>query len=413
MSLKSVFLGSLCLFPIMNIHAAAMDQSGQSILPFLEDGNYAEVGITIADPKISGKIRNRSEFVDDPNNLNTGNMASSVDFYNFALKFQLRDDLSFGILSDQPFAAKTLYPQQSNNSFFDYEFSHEGTGADVETQNLSILLGYTPIKNFQVYGGPVYQEVKGKVLFRGKVFTEVLNGYNANFRKDGETGWLAGMSYQVPEIALKAAITYRSKIKYKLQVDEDIFGQPLQLVDSAKVALNTPQSINIDFQSGIAAKTLVYANLRWVNWKKFETRPLQFGAITELITTELSNGAYTDGFNLVDYYKDQYSAVLGLGHQFTEKWSAVTDIGWDSGTGGPASILGPMKESWALGVGAQFNPAPHYFLAAGVKYFWLGNVTAEDGTYHLPIEGIKPIAEQADFKNSHAVAYALKIGYRF
>ncbi|MFX6887303.1 hypothetical protein ABTH62_15485, partial [Acinetobacter baumannii] len=37
----------------------------------------------------------------------------------------------------------------------------------------------------------------------------------------------------------------------------------------------------------------------------------------------------------------------------------------------------------------------------------------EDGTYYLPIEGIKPYAEQANFKNNHAIAYGLKFGYWF
>lgn len=147
--------------------------------------------------------------------------------------------------------------------------------------------------------------------------------------------------------------------------------------------------------------------------EKFESRPVQFGAISKLLMTEATNGVYTEGFNLDGYHKDQYSALLGIGHQFTEKWSASTDIGWDSGTGNPASTLGPMKGSWSLGLGAQFNPASNYFVAAGVKYFWLGDVTSEDGTYFLPIDGIKPVAEQADFKNNHAIAYALKIGYRF
>lgn len=63
-------------------------------------------------------------------------MASSFNFYNFALKFQLTDDLSFGILYDQPFGAKISYPQQSNNSYFDNEFSHEGTDVDFKTQKI-------------------------------------------------------------------------------------------------------------------------------------------------------------------------------------------------------------------------------------------------------------------------------------
>lgn len=412
MKSKYILLGSLSLLPIAESHAAAMDQSGQSILSFLENGNYAEASYAVGDPKVSGQIKNRPELVNDPNNLDTGDMTSSFDFYSFALKFQLTDDLSFGVLYDQPFGAKIEYPQQSNNSYFD-DFSHEGTHVDVKTQNLSILLGYSPFSNFQIYGGPVYQEVKGTVSLRGKAYTEAFNGYNANFKREGELGWLAGISYQIPEIALKAAVTYRSKIKYKMDVEEDIFGEPLHLVAEAKTKLDTPQSINIDFQTGIAQKTLMYANLRWVNWKKFESRPVQFGAISEILMTEATSGMYTQGFNLDGYHKDQYSALIGLGHQFTDKWSVATDVGWDSGTGNPASTLGPMKGSWSVGMGAQFNPRPEYFIAASVKYFWLGNVTSEDGTYYLPIDGIKPIAEQAEFKNNHAIGYGLKIGYRF
>lgn len=413
MKSKYILLGSLSLLPIAESQAAAMDQSGQSILSFLENGNYAEASYAVGDPKVSGKIKNRPELVNDSSNLNTGDMTSSFDFYSFALKFQLTDDLNFGVIYDQPFGAKIEYPQQSNNSYFDNDFSHEGTHVDVKTQNLSVLLGYSPFSHFQIYGGPVYQEVKGTVSLRGKAYTEAFNGYNASFKRDGELGWLAGVSYQIPEIALKAAVTYRSKIKYKMDVEEDIFGEALHLVDDAKTKLDTPQSVNIDFQTGLAEKTLMYANLRWVNWKKFESRPVQFGAISEILMTEATAGAYTQGFNLDGYHKDQYSALIGLGHQFTDKWSVATDVGWDSGTGNPASTLGPMKGSWSLGMGAQFNPTPDYFIAASVKYFWLGDVTSEDGTYYLPIEGIKPIAEQAEFKNNHAIGYGLKIGYRF
>ncbi len=86
-------------------------------------------------------------------------------------------------------------------------------------------------------------------------------------------GWLAGASYQIPEIALKAAVTYRSKIKYKFQVDESIFGEPLQYVEAAKNAIETPQSVNIDFQTGVSEKTIAYMNLRWVNWEKIFKYP--------------------------------------------------------------------------------------------------------------------------------------------
>ncbi len=33
-------------------------------------------------------------------------------------------------------------------------------------------------------------------------------------------GWLAGVAYQIPEIALKASVTYRSEIKHEMTTYE-------------------------------------------------------------------------------------------------------------------------------------------------------------------------------------------------
>ncbi|MEL1746673.1 transporter [Acinetobacter baumannii] len=408
-----ILLGVLGVFVSNISHASALEQSGQSILPFLENGNYAEANLFAVDASVSGIVNDRADLVRDHQSRDTGDIAESTQFYTAVIKLQLTDRLGFGVLCDQPFSADIKYPARSNNSYFDNDISHEGTSVKADTQNLSLLFGYSPYQHFQIYGGPVYQTVKANVALRGNAYTQAFNGYNAKFKQQGEVGWLLGGSYQLPDIALKAAITYRSKIKYQFQVEEDIFGEPLKLVENEKTKLETPASLNIDFQTGISEKSLVYMNLRWVNWKEFETRPPQYGALSEILMNELTNGEYIQGFKLDSYQNDQYSATLGIAHQFTEKWSTSTDVSWDSGTGNPASTMGPIKGSWSLGLGVQFNPAKNYFITGSLKYFWLGDTKTEDGTYYLPIEGIKPYAEQANFKNNHAIAYGLKFGYWF
>ncbi len=54
----------------------------------------------------------------------------------------------------------------------------------------------------------------------------------------------------------------------------------------------TPQSVNIDFQTGIAANTLAFANIRWVHWDQFAVTPkflhMQLLAIT-LLTIQMIN----------------------------------------------------------------------------------------------------------------------------
>jgi long-subunit fatty acid transport protein len=413
MKRNPILIGLCALFASTANHAAALDQSGQSILAFLENGNYVEVSATAVDPDISGKIRNRPELVNDPQNLNSGNMGNSFQYYAAALKLQLTDRISFGLLYDQPFGADITYPMQSNNTFSDNEFTQQGTSVNVDTESISMIFGVSPFSNFQLYGGAVYQSVKGDVALRGNSYSEAFNGYDAKFKQDHAVGWLAGLSYQIPDIALKAAVTYRSKIDHDMQVTETMFGQPLEVTTPSKTKISTPQSVSLDFQTGVYKDTLAYANVRWVNWKDFHIRPTQFGAVTEYLTGLISEGTYTGGFDLDSYQKDQWMANVGIGHQFSEKWSASTEVSWDSGTGDPASTLNPTQGSWGLGIGVQFNPAPNYFIAGGIKYFWLGDVVAEDGTYYIPVAGIKPIAEQADFKDNSAIGYGLKIGYRF
>ncbi len=43
-----------------------------------------------------------------------------------------------------------------------------------------------------------------------------------NQKEDDAYGWLAGVAYQIPEIALKAAVTYRSEIKHELDTSETL-----------------------------------------------------------------------------------------------------------------------------------------------------------------------------------------------
>ncbi len=141
-------------------------------------------------------------------------MTQSFQYYNAALKPQIAPQLSFGVIYDQPYSANVLYPLRSNNTFSDNETSMQGTSANIDTQNISMLFGYQPDPYFNLYGDGVYQTVKGKVSLRGNSMS-IFNGYDANFKENSAVGWLAGFAYQILEITLKAAVTYRSEIKHQ------------------------------------------------------------------------------------------------------------------------------------------------------------------------------------------------------
>ncbi len=196
---SAILLSTLPLTPAL---AAGLDRSGQSIAAFLQSGNYAEAGISVLDPTVKGKdlIKN-----------NVSDMAEDYYFPSAAIKVQATEHISIGLLYDQPFGAESLYP--SNNPVFGA--NGEATQVEVETHNLTALIGYQPTENWNFYAGPVWQTVEADINLRGAAY-QGLSGYNIKVHEEEAFGWLAGFAYQIPEIALKAAVTYRSEIKHKL-----------------------------------------------------------------------------------------------------------------------------------------------------------------------------------------------------
>ena len=377
-ALRSAIL--LSLIPTTSVFAAGLDRSGQSILPFLQSGNYVEASISVLDPSVSGKSNNGATVTD---------MADDYYFPSAALKVQATDHFSFGLLYDQPYGADSQYSSDLG-AFGD---STEGTSVKVRTNNLSLIVGYQPTENWNIYAGPVYQTVKGNVSLRGTAYSS-LSGYNINLKENDAFGWLAGAAYQIPEIALKAAITYRSEIKHELDTSET-FALGAVVRPNSNTEVVTPQSVNIDLQSGVAKDTLAFANIRWVHWDQFAVKPTYLAAATQVARGKAQN--------LIDYSDDQWSITTGISHKFNDKWAGSASVGWDSGAGNPVTTLGPTEGFWSVGTGVRFSPAENYFIGAGVKYFWLGDADAVTGAH----------SNAGKFTNNDAIAYGLNIGYKF
>ncbi|GAB03237.1 MULTISPECIES: OmpP1/FadL family transporter [Acinetobacter] len=398
----------LSLVPTTTTFAAALDRSGQSIAAFLQPNNYFEAGITVLDPNVSGK---------DISQNNTGDMANHYYSPNAALKIQATEHFSIGLIYDQPYGADAQYTGQSNfieNRPLPFQ---GGTSVTVDTENLNLLFGYQPNQNWNLYAGAVYQTLDATVLLRGESYS-AYSGYDFKTGRDEAVGWLAGIAYQIPEIALKTSLTYRAKIKHEMNAYENhgiagftgspVFDAMLNQINNAqgRTEITTPQSVNLDFQAGIMENTVAFANVRWVNWKDFAIRPYKFGAASVLPPIVNKTGK-KDGFDLVAYTDDQYSITAGVGRKVNDHWAGNVSVGWDSGAGNPVTTLGPTEGYWNVGVGIQYSPAPNYFIAGGVKYFWLGDAKAQSGSQFNTPEHV------AEFKNNDAIAYGLKIGYKF
>ena len=111
MKLKTLTLALLATtIPTTGVFAAALDRSGQSISAFLQPDNYFEAGISILDPTVEGQEAGTS-----PTRRDISDMGDDYYFPSAAVKLQVTDKFSFGLLYDQPFGADAAY--KGNNAF--------------------------------------------------------------------------------------------------------------------------------------------------------------------------------------------------------------------------------------------------------------------------------------------------------
>lgn len=270
----------------------------------------------------------------------------------------------------------------------------EGTNVQISSQNFTGLMGVKlgEKKNIQIYGGPTIQRLEGDVHLRGVAY-KAASGYDANITRDTAYGWMAGIAYLKPEIALKAALTYRSEIDHDVTMTENLPALGAIGV-SNEITITTPKSVNLDFQTGINPTTLLTAKARWVPWSDFAIKPKIYNAAA------IASG--NGDLNLVDYSKDAWTAEVGLGKKLSPQLAISGAVGYDSGAGNPITSLGPVEGNWNVGLGAKYNLTPEWAVSGGVKYLMFGDAKAK-----LPDGSIV-----GDFQDNDGWVYGVRLSYQ-
>ena len=473
----AVAIATLSVASITN--AAGLDRSGQDVTAFFQDGTYAEAVYTYIDADVTGydSANENPSVLGYERGSETGDIAESYDFFRYGVKTDINDTFSIGILYDEPFGAAAEYRGDSNFvSKGDIDASiasitngaapslavaqagigaltpgetagvltpaqqaqldglrgavaiaqaeagnaGENTNVEVRSRSLTGILGmkFGANKEFQVYGGPVAQRIESDTKLRGLAYGPA-TGYTSTSNPDTDYGYIAGISYSKPEIALKAALTYRSEIDHDITVAETY---PIAGIRTAAAAqqqgatpeqaaalgaaaanrtskseLTTPKSVNFDFQTGINPTTLATAKVRWVPWSDFVITPPLYNQVS------IDSGLYgPDGLNLVEYDDDQWQVELGLSKRLAPALAVSGTVGWDSGAGDPTTSLGPVDGYYSVGLGAKYNFTENWAVSAGGKYLWFG-----DAQGRLPTGKIV-----GDFEDNNGYILGLKLSYQ-
>lgn len=360
--------------------AGNIDRSGQSSMLLFEPGDYAEFSIRRVSPDVSGiGAGTRPSRATPTPGQSSGDMAGGYNNVSAGVKTQLQDGLDAALILDQPFGANTVYP--TGTTYF-----ARGTTASLDSNAITGLLRYRFPSNVSLFGGLRYQTLSADAYIP---FVTLVPGrtppYSITADQDEAFGYVLGIAWEKPEIAARIALTYNSAIDYELNAVETSFlGRRPQLLQTT-----TPQSVNLEFETGVAADTLAFGSIRWVDWTQFEVAPIDY----DIITTR----------PLVYYTSDVYTYNLGVGRRFSESWAGAVSVTYEDSSGGYSLNLGPTDGLTSINLGGTYTQGPME-ISAGASYIWIGD--AKTFTTN-------PSVTAANFDDNTGVGFGMRVAYRF
>lgn len=352
------------------VAAGGLDRSGQKLDILFEKGNAASISFGTISPSVDGTYVGGM--------FKSGNIAKSFTRTNLAYKQQLNDQLALAFMYDEAFGADISYPASGTFAGL------ANTNATLAAPEVSALLHYRINERVSVFGGVRGQWLSAEVSVPGGGKLQ----YNGKVDKGFKTGYVVGAAYEIPDIALRVALSYNSAITHNLSTTESSIATGGATITSPDTEITMPQSVNLDFQSGIAENTLLFGRIRWVDWSETEVAPNHY-------SNSLGRG------NLVEYPKDSVTYNLGVGRRFSDTWSGAITVGYEPKQGYEHLNLGPRDGYTSLGLGATYTRG-NTKITGGVSYLWFGDTTSKGaGGY------------KGNFQNNTALAVGLKLVQTF
>lgn len=369
--------------------AGGIERSAQSVAILFEKGNYAEFSIGRVSPDVSGVQQvNAAPF--SLAGASSGDMAGDYNTYSLGVKLQVNDRIDVALVLDEPVGADVAYAMGSSATGMNYLYG--GSTADLNSLGTTALVRFKLPNNFSLIGGLRQISTSGNVA--------LFNGYRMRADEATDYGYVLGVAWEKPEIAARVALTYNSSVTHDFKAVEN--GIPTSF------ETEIPQSVNLEAQTGVAADTLVFGSIRWVDWSAFEIAPPLY----------MNPAVNPLGDPLVSYEDDTFTYTLGVGRKFSDTWSGAAFVSHETGKGGYSGNLGPTDGSTALGLAATYT-MDRVKITGGIRYVLIGDAETETPAAIGILTGACNLTGDSDcgtfgkFRDNTALALGLRVGISF
>ena len=200
---KAFLVTTTCLLAApLAAQAGGLEKSGQPVTLLFEKGDVVQLDLAYGIPSVTG--------VDS---FGTDSDDAAEDFlrYGGGIKKDFNDKWSAALIVDEPYGADLAYAPSN--------FAFGGTFADFHSVEATGLARYKLNKNFSVHAGLRVARFGGDAATMGAAYGP-LSGYSFQGEDDWGLGYVVGVAYEIPEKALRVALTYGSAIDFELDLTE-------------------------------------------------------------------------------------------------------------------------------------------------------------------------------------------------
>ncbi len=301
----SLFLniGTLIMFLSYNSFAGGLEVSRQNNMILFSEGKT-----------VNFSTRQTSSTVTDNlyTSLDSQSIIKKLNLMSAAFKSDYNENISYAFEMYEPMASTLQYPATVGGVT-------AGQKALLRSQALSLTGKYNlPNSGFGLVAGVRQLTIKRSTLNINPAQGDLVT------TPDSGIGFVAGVSYEMPEIALKVLLTQAPGIDIVV---------PTTVVGSGTVS--QPSFTTLEFETGIANNTLMFGSIHQGEHASAQVKLNGIGAIS----------SFTDG--------EKYN--IGVGRKFSEKLSGSFSYTTEEGSSATGtSLLSPTNGTDTYSIGVNY-----------------------------------------------------------
>jgi long-subunit fatty acid transport protein len=343
--------------------AGGLDRATFNSSLLYQTGTYAELSFAKTDPDVAPTtVAGGAVF------SSGWEVASPFETAQFGFKTDINDKLSFALsLNSNPFGVDINYSAFAS-SVVPTVSGLSSLRANLSGKAITAMGKYQFSERVSAFGAVKYQTVSGSADVTVPL-SAAAGGFvdgNTTISKASDVNFIVGAAYEIPKIALRVAASYESAAKFT----PDVLLVNAGGFNTGAGEINTPDVFLLEFQTGIAANTLLFGSVRHAKWSDAQV----------YMSAPFLNAQLSD-------FDDSTTYNIGVGRKFSEKFSGSLSLTHAPSDCSGVSLLSPTCENNTVNIGGKYDIGNGAAISGGVSFRKYKTATSSASTGSIEFGG--------------------------